>query len=150
MSRKLTEDDFHDRYIPEPNTGCWLWTGPNASRYGFFPYAGEKYAHRVSYMLENGPIPDGMQVCHSCDMPFCVNPDHLWLGTQKDNMIDMHSKGRHGFGPNGEAARHSKLIESDVRAIRSTQDPAPKLAKEYGVTRGTINKIRRRATWRHM
>ena len=77
--------------------GCWLWTGA-ISIYGYarFLHGGKnRFAHRVAYTLFVGPIPDGMSVCHKCDTPRCINPDHLFLGTLADNMMDCVSKGRH-------------------------------------------------------
>jgi hypothetical protein len=85
---------FHAKYIPEPNSGCWLWDGwVNGRGYGRF---GKGLAHRISWELHRGPIPAGMNICHKCDVPPCVNPDHLFLGTQTDNMRDCARKGRLG------------------------------------------------------
>ena len=87
---------FHKKYIPEPMSGCWLWEGSaNEDGYG---YISKKniivYAHRVSWELHRGPIPEGLCVLHTCDTPACVNPDHLWLGTHTDNVRDSVKKGR--------------------------------------------------------
>lgn len=83
--------------IPEPNSGCWLWlarVSPNG--YGSTNVDGrDTGAHRASYLAFNGPIPSGLHVLHRCDVPLCVNPDHLWLGTNADNVRDMVAKGRH-------------------------------------------------------
>jgi hypothetical protein len=89
---------FNEKWVPEPNTGCWLWVGStNNKGYGqLFMNGRLQLAHRVSYQLHAGPIPDGVIVCHKCDNPPCVNADHLFLGTQTTNMADMSSKGRHG------------------------------------------------------
>lgn len=95
-----------ERVSPEPNTGCWLWTYRiNEWGYGFFSTGSDKtktrkkfYAHRYSYELFKGPIPKGLLVCHSCDTPACVNPDHLWVGTDADNNKDCTSKGRNKPG----------------------------------------------------
>ena len=86
---------FERKWTPEPNTGCWLWKG-SAHTYGYFGHADEEAAHRVSWTLHRGPIPDGVLVLHVCDVPGCVNPDHLFLGSAGDNSADMVRKGRHG------------------------------------------------------
>jgi hypothetical protein len=91
-----------DKFIPEPNTGCWLWIGTThpIGGYGRIKKRIDKNkwvqyeAHRVSYELFKGIIPKYLMVCHKCDTPSCVNPNHLFLGTAKDNMQDMVSKGR--------------------------------------------------------
>ena len=76
---------------------CWNWTASkNIQGYGYFRFDGKmRKAHRMAWLLVNGEIPDGMCVCHTCDNPGCVNPIHLWLGTNQDNMDDMNNKGRH-------------------------------------------------------
>lgn len=99
--------------VPEPNSGCWLWTGKFLkNRYGIIkdsqtPFKSKTkkwFAHRLSYRIHFGLIPNKLQVLHHCDTPACVNPKHLFLGTQKDNMADMKLKGRmikRGSGNNG-------------------------------------------------
>ena len=76
---------------------CWLWTrAKNTKGYGIVrTYRRLRRAHRVAYEIRNGPIPDGLQVCHSCDCPSCINPDHLWLGTNQENIADRMRKRRH-------------------------------------------------------
>lgn len=83
--------------IPEPNSGCWIWEGTIAtSGYGWI-YAGRRlYTHRASYALHCGPVPDGKVVRHRCDVPLCINPAHLILGTQAENIGDTVRRGRHG------------------------------------------------------
>lgn len=86
---------FHDKYIPEPNSGCWLWVaGVNACGYGTISEFGKsQLAHRVSFILHGGIISDaGLRVLHTCDVPCCVNPDHLFIGTQRENVLDMERK----------------------------------------------------------
>ena len=81
--------------IKKNELDCWVWQGCVIRRYGGIKIAGKmKRAHRISWELTNGPIPDGLFVCHHCDVPLCINPDHLFLGTHTDNMRDMIKKGR--------------------------------------------------------
>ena len=89
---------FWRRVIPEPNSGCWLWEGAfNKAGYGNVSYDGEyTSAHRQSWVLTFRSIPDDLDVCHKCDFPPCCNPNHLFLGTQRDNMQDCSKKGRTG------------------------------------------------------
>lgn len=93
------DEAFNERYMPEPNSGCWIWIG-NANRDGYGLLTGSRkgkpyfLAHRVSWEMHKGAIPDGLHVLHRCDMPACVNPDHLFLGTHSENMHDMGRKGR--------------------------------------------------------
>ena len=88
---------FNKKYVINEVTDCWEWThSVNNIGYGMFRFSssGMRTAHRVSYELFNGPIPKGLAVCHSCDNPICVNPEHLWVGTLKQNAQDMVAKGR--------------------------------------------------------
>jgi hypothetical protein len=99
VSVESMEQRFNKKYIINEHTDCWEWTAAkNNIGYGMFRFSKElmRTAHRVSYEINKGPIPHGMVVCHTCDNPKCVNPDHLWVGTHKDNSRDMTSKGRHG------------------------------------------------------
>lgn len=97
---KTTIERFTEKYIPVPEAGCWLWErAVLPAGYGLFGMRGRKgrrmfLAHRVSWELHNGPIPEGLVVCHKCDVPSCVNPDHLFIGTASDNQKDCFRKGR--------------------------------------------------------
>lgn len=94
---------FFAKTIPEPNSGCLLWLGShNWQGYGMVCVktvgCGMSYAHRIAWLMRHGPIPDGLFVCHTCDVRCCVNPDHLYLGTHADNMRDMARRKRTAAG----------------------------------------------------
>lgn len=140
MAKLSAEERFWLYVSPEPNSGCWLWIGSGDRRgYGSFSYQGRsRSAHRWAYEHYMGPIPDGMMVCHKCDVPACVNPDHLFLGTNSDNMKDCYRKGRNNFfwPPH-------KLTDAQSLEIRMSKELTCVLVKRYGVTRRTIQKTRR-------
>lgn len=132
---------------------CWLWVGfkdPNG--YGRLNIAGiPMLASRLSYQLHFGDIPDGKYVCHKCDNPSCVNPEHLFLGTQRDNVADMISKGRaRKRGMPGTEHPASKLDEDAVREIRRSDQTDAELAERFQVSRPTIHAVRKRKTWTHI
>ena len=150
--RSPLADRFHDRYIPEPNTGCWLWlAGMSARGYGIIHGDGVDKAHRASWLIHNGPIPHGLSVLHHCDNPPCVNPAHLFLGTQRDNIKDMEKKGRRRWGNlSGDRAPWAKLSSDDVLAIRSRLaggEVQEVLANEYSVAQSTVSKIKLGYRW---
>ncbi len=137
---------FGSRY---DSSGCLLWQRAVLTArmgYGVLNYGGKVvYAHRLSYEVFKGPIPEGMLVCHSCDVPACINPDHLWLGTQKENVLDCCKKGRNSRNA-GEA--HSRLKLTDAEAVLIHDDPrdALTISKEYGITRSHVYHIKARKT----
>ncbi len=92
---------LEDYFIPEPNSGCWLWdAGVDKDGYGKIQVTGKSWrAHRYMYFLEHGSLPDDLMVCHTCDVPACINPVHLFLGTGKDNLQDMAKKGKYRNNP---------------------------------------------------
>ncbi len=147
------EEVIQARSIPEPNSGCWLWTGriQTDSRYGTMYIDNRRYyAHRLSWEAHNGrPIPDGLFVCHHCDTPPCVNPSHLFIGTKRDNALDRERKGR-GNQPVGERNGKSRLTLSDVELILSSNLPHETLARRLGVSGGAVRSVRRGDTWRHV
>lgn len=151
-ARKPLSERFHSKVMTEPNSGCWLWTGCyEGNGYGNIGSGGSEgrtlKAHRLSYEMHVGPIPPGADVLHRCDTRECVNPFHLFLGTQADNMADMVRKGRNARGStNG----HAKLTEDDVRAIRASADLLTDLVEAYGVAASTISQIRSGHRWRHV
>lgn len=138
---------------------CWIWTAAaNDMGYGKFSI-GRKfqnlYAHRVAWMLAFGQIPNGLCVLHRCDNTSCVRPDHLFLGTQLDNVRDMHAKGRARFGVTcGEDHKGSKLTTKQVQEIRArfTGRLGEKvaLAREFGVSAPMITNVVTFKNWRHV
>ena len=147
---------FDSSYIPEPNSGCWLWTkGLFQSGYGSLYLNGiSVLAHRFAWRLFNGPIPIGMHVLHRCDVRSCVNSDHLFVGTIADNNADMVAKGRdRKRGLRGEDSYKAKFTNADVERIRKRHALGEKqivLAMEYGVTKTTICDIIHRRSWKHL
>lgn len=121
---------------------CWLWLGNPAHRYGFFAISATRRVapHRYSYELAHGPIPDGMQVLHTCDVPKCVNPAHLWLGTQDDNMKDKARKGRASHA--GYAPRLTPTQVAELRARYAQGDiTQAQLGAEYGLHQTRISQL---------
>jgi len=108
-------------------------------------------AHRWAWRIQNGPIPEGLNVLHRCDTKPCINTDHLFLGTQADNMIDMESKGR-GVHPQlpGERNPSARLTEQQVLDIRSDPRSHSVVAADYGVCKATIAHARSGRNWRHL
>lgn len=149
-------------YVPRKGESeCWEWTGWRAKfGYGMFDVKaclyGSNSAHRLSWILTNGGIPEGLCVCHKCDNPPCCNPNHLFLGTVSENFRDMISKKRATwFKPDfksqkGEECHKAKLTEADVLDIRSNTLSSSENAKKYGVLPNYITKIRRRESWKHI
>ncbi len=164
--------------------GCWLWDSQSSSGYvgigiNYGQERVQERVHRIAWRLHNGRIPRGKVICHNCpggDNPKCVNPDHLFVGTQRDNMIDRAKKANHGFLKMsedslfsysdpvrnhqrtvgvilGEASKNAKLTEADVRSIRrlSAEGRSYKsLAEQFGVSAGTVGFAVQRKTWKHV
>lgn len=133
--------------------GCLDWAGrrlPNG--YGMFFRDGEKrYAHRIAFELRHGAIPQGKMICHHCDRPCCVNPDHLFLGDAKANARDMVNKGRYRpSGLRGQTHPMAKIDESTVAAIRTSTEPNSVLAAQLGLSASHVGEIRLGRRWRHV
>jgi hypothetical protein len=137
----------------ETSEGCWEWSATRApTGYGIVRYKNKHVrAHRLFWEIINGPIPKGLMGCHKCDNPPCVNPDHIFLGTASDNILDSHSKGR--ISQRGSANHGSKLTEKDIVKIfkiRRSGASHVALAKQFGVTSGLICLILQRKIWKHV
>ena len=150
---KVEQIPFHE---------CWEW---NACRsrfgHGFVGIPGKKtngLAHRLSWELSVGPIPEGLCVLHRCDNPGCVRPDHLFLGTQADNMKDKAAKGRCGDNsrhhvPRGAGHCRSKVSEAQVSKMREARSGGAKLSElsaRYSLSEATVSRICRRGSWKHV
>lgn len=135
----------------EKTDGCWLWTGRlTAKGYGDFSVKKKPVrAHRMSWNLFRGEIPLGMNVLHSCDNPTCVNPDHLFVGTQLANMHDMIAKGRKVVA-RGEQHGNSKLTVEQVAAIRESTGRGADIGKRYGIGAMQVSRIKRGLRWRNV
>jgi HNH endonuclease len=129
--------------------GCWNWTGSHHGKgYGHFRYGGHvEKAHRAAYRILCGVIPPGISVFHKCDNPQCVNPQHLWLGTNLDNVLDRQQKERQSRGE-----RHAgvKLTESDVIEIRSSWEPMKAFAKRKRLNSSTVRSAALGRSWRYL
>lgn len=158
VAERFWEKVSKDGPVPAhcPDLGpCWVWTaGINRQRGGYGMFALRKgvirRAHRIAWELSRDPIPDGIDVLHRCDNPPCVRPDHLFLGTDADNVADMIRKGRAARIVGSQRSR--KLTEADVAAIREARSqhvPGPVLAERYGVTKTVIYQVSRRG-WAHV
>ena len=134
-------------------SGCWNWTGANKGNgYG---HTRQGPAHRRAYQLFVGAIPKGHDVCHKCDNRPCVNPDHLFTGTRKQNMQDCVAKGRIAKGDRlnarkGENGPSAKLTWRQVKEIRLSKEKSKVIAAKYGVTSDNVNKIKSFKTWKEV
>jgi hypothetical protein len=130
---------FQSFVSPEPNSGCWLWAGCcNVDGYGRFRRTGQRktaQAHRFAYEVQHGPIPAGEEVMHRCDMPACVNPDHLVAGPHAENIRDMHAKGRAG-----KSGPPRLLSMESILDIRTKRMRLREFAALYGVSLGTAQR----------
>ena len=140
---------------------CWEWAGRlSPQNYGRFRFGGREYsAHRLSWQIENGSIPDGMYICHHCDNPKCVRPTHLFCGTPIENQLDAYNKNRRS--QSGEHNANNKLTKVDVVAIRNLwgeinprhgliEQAKRIIANSYGVSFTTVHKVINGHTWKHL
>jgi hypothetical protein len=150
---RLTLEERFWRKVRRDEHGCWEWLGAGRiGGYGHFN-VGKRFvgAHRLAYELTYGPIPQGIVVCHRCDNPRCVRPDHLFVGSARDNMSDCRDKGRLGdkrrLGLNNGATRITPELASLIREARAAGMSRPQLAKRYGISIVTITQITSNKHW---
>lgn len=156
----LTTAERFMKWFVKDVSGCWNWIGSTIGKSGHGQFRiGDRsvVASRAAWMIFRGEIPGDdsaygtMFVCHSCDNPKCVNPDHLFLGSHQDNVLDKMNKGRHRYGISlGEKHGNAKLDEAKVIYIRESGKTQQELASEFGVAQASIWAILARKTWKHV
>lgn len=156
MMRRPLAQRLADMTHPEPNSGCWLFTGAvHRDGYGCINVSGKRkaWAHRVAWQVAHGPIPTGKLVCHTCDVRCCVNPDHLFIGTNDDNVNDMLRKQRHARGERNGLSKLTENAVAEIRALYASRTPGKKwglaeLSRKHGVRQTTIDAAAKGKTWR--
>lgn len=148
------EKSFNSKIVKDQN-GCWIWIGHrDKDGYGVMAWGGRGSqpirAHRFSYERNKGKIPEGMYVCHSCDCPSCINPDHLWLGTAKENYNDSKNKKRNTTGERQSKAKLTAKKSQDIRdRYKKGGVSLRQIAEIYGVKHSTIYNIIIEKTWKN-
>lgn len=141
---------LYSRISKNSVTGCWNWEGAMLGSTGYGEFTNKALpqktttAHRASWILHKGPVPDGLMVCHTCDNRRCVNPEHLYVGTGVDNMRDRSIRGR---------VTHAKLDEAKVREMRQLRQQGwswRRLSQRYGLATFAIVQATTGATWKHI
>jgi hypothetical protein len=140
----------------ERGPNCWVWTGTKTGAPGRPPYGGFRIterrtirAHRFSWELHFGPVPDGLIVCHSCDNRLCVRPEHLFVGTHAENIADRDRKGR-GLAMRGTEHGSAVLNDETVRAIRAATGSQRAIAARFGASQSQVSRIRAGLAWAHV
>ena len=140
---------FDEKVFPDPNSGCWLWgAAVDSFGYGQFFHKGKMIgAHRFSFENKTGIQPGEMHVLHKCNNPHCVNPSHLYLGTNQQNASDKVRAGRQS---KGETHKCSKLTETEVLEIFSAIGTYEEIAKRFGVSRSLVGQIKIKKKWAYL
>lgn len=155
---ETASERFDRKWMPEPNSGCFLWLGAvhKTAGYGSFKKPGERVmtaAHRFAYERASGPIPKGLLVCHRCNTPACVNPAHLYAGTHKDNTDDARRAGRLRGAAFGSQPPNTRLTAEDVSQIRCLARQGisqSKIASQFGIAQTNVSAIVLRKNWKHV
>lgn len=149
LKREKILDRFNEKYKINSKTGCWEWQASKAHwGYGAFSLDGKlTSAHRASWKIFKGDITEFMYVCHKCDNPSCVNPEHLFLGTPTDNNNDTHSKGR---ARKGESCSWAKISDEDYLKIMSDPRPYDQIAKDYNTRSKYVSQLKAGYTRKHL
>lgn len=135
--------------------GCWLWTAATAKGYGRISLGrkeqGDMAAHKVSWILHFGPVPDGLCVLHTCDVPLCIRPDHLWLGTNEDNSKDRVNKGRQArlFGEDNRSSKLTQAQVDEMRQLRAQGQRVNRIAARFGIRCDYTSAILCGRAWSH-
>ena len=130
---------------------CWIWIGGQEGKHSIFHVNGRNIgAHRASWIINKGPIPDGMNVCHKCDNPPCVRPNHLFLGDDADNQHDCIEKGRKAHGEQVGNSILTDQIVREIRTLRMNGITEVSVAAKFGVDTSTVNAVVHRRNWKHV
>ena len=144
----------HSHYKVNNKTGCWEWMRSKTEGYGRFGINGKFYlAHRFMWIINNGNIPDNLFVCHKCDNRSCINPEHLFLGTNYENICDAMKKKKWSHQPKGEKNGRSKLTQNQVLNIKYLlycKVPTRCIAEKFNVSQRHIQYIANNKTWKHL
>ena len=149
---QLISEELTKRFlekVEKPESGCWFWKGkPGKNGYGKIRGNGKEiYAHRLSYLIFKGSLPDGLDVCHKCDNRKCVNPEHLFLGTRLQNIRDCVAKGRNAFGERGGSAKLTSEQIVEIRGLRGKRQRD--IAESYGISQAHVSNIQTCKRWAH-
>lgn len=150
--KQLSDSDlkrFHAKYTKGPKEKCWLWTAScNSAGYGRFWFQGIRpAAHRISWFLVYGRIPNGKLLRHKCDVKLCVNPNHLETGTDRDNYLDRERTGNMGLG---EQAWSAKLTEKQVLQLRKMAGTNLAISENFKISKSQVSRIKNRKQWKHI
>jgi hypothetical protein len=143
---------FFDSILPVTESGCWIWDKHiNKDGYGVYGANNKQYlAHRVSYTFHVGDIPNNFHVLHKCDVPSCVNPSHLFVGNDKDNMVDKKNKGRTNIGSKHPSAKTNEKEVKQIKLLLNKGYSNSYIMNKYGLSKQIISNIKNKRTWGHV